>query len=159
MTVPELPAVHHITVQGRDYLANYEAGWWDCVGGDGTWELGVTDHGEVIPAGPVDRLVQLPEVGYVVRGSLCWQADGKSTGISAAITADNARKNTQAHMVFVAQLLAVARAIDAEQVKPPTARERLLAAPLVSLNYAQQIPTDAVLVSSADLRAALGEQP
>lgn len=160
MTVPELPAVHHITVDGRGYLATRKGEIFDRVGSDDYWHPHhcATDHGVVIPAGPVEDLVQLPEVGHLVRDQLCWREDGRSTGISAAITADKARLHAKIHMAHTAQFLAVARAIDAEQAKPLTARERLLAK-LEGVDDVSEGLAAYIAVTVADLRAALGEQP
>lgn len=152
MTVPDLPAVHHITVDGEDYLATYEEGWWDRVGGNGTWEGGVTDHSVVIPAGPVESLVQLPEVGEAVRRSSGWCVDG-GTNFGSEATEDAVRKSAANGLRYAAQCLAVARAIEAEQAKP-TARERLLA----RLHERQGDGHEYLEWPVGDLLDALGEQ-
>lgn len=168
MTVPDLPAIHHITVDGEDHLATNDGYRWEEVGDGDSWAVGgklVTDHGEVIPAGPVDRLVQLPEIGEAVRLEEGWEIGALRLFAGRLNTligrepnnTAKARKWAESHLLSAAEFLAIIRAIDAEQAKPPTARERLL----VEIAQAEEAGETHLghKWSTADLREALGEQP
>jgi hypothetical protein len=155
MSAPDMPEVHWITWNDEDYLASRRNCGWSSVDGSAYFSdvyKHVTDHGPVIPAGPVDRLVQLPDVGEAAKGTdNVWWCDERPIA-GAAATAVDARVNADTCLRIAARNVAVARAIDAEKAKP-TARERLLARLYARAEGGHEYLEWPV----ADLRAALAE--
>jgi hypothetical protein len=158
MSAPDMPAIRWITIRGgEDFLAvrcGRESALWVTLGGVWHHERDVTDHGVVIPAGPVDRLVQLPDVGEAERDALGgeWRTGSGMHIRSGDSTVRDVRVSYESTLKYAARLLAVARAIDAEKAKP-TARERLLA----RLDARAEEGHEYLEWPVSDLRAALAE--
>jgi hypothetical protein len=153
MSAPDLPAVHWITWDDEDYLATRRNNGWSAMDGSAYFSdvyERATDHGVVIPAGPVDRLVQLPDVGTAVRDIRHWSVDGVIHGDTPGRSGITWKDEAVASLRRAARCLAVARAIDAEKAKP-AARERLLAKIAGDRDWCW------VTLTVADLRAALAE--
>jgi hypothetical protein len=157
MSAPDLPEVHWITVRGEEHLAvadqDYKRNLWLALETGAYYHQSeITDHGSVIPAGPVDCLVALPEVAEAVRGKDGHWRVGMSGSLNGEMTRRRAYARVDEALLDVARDLAVARAIDAEKAKP-TARERLLE------RLERHLQGGTIVVPTADLRAALADQP